>query len=71
MSNQDFNEKYIFKFIDLFADISSFHIAMKELSGECAFVAEWNENCRKTYTVIFSKISPKIFNSDGTPSKIF
>ena len=43
----------------------------KNFGGECVFAAEWDDNCRKTYTANFAKTSPKIFNEDGTPNKYF
>ena len=36
------------KFIDLFAGIGGFHIAMHKLGGECVFASEIDKNAQKT-----------------------
>lgn len=51
------------KFIDLFAGIGGFHLAMHNLGVECVFASEWDEKARKTYEANFMKISPKLFES--------
>lgn len=60
-----------FTFIDLFAGIGGFHIAMHNLGGECVYASEWDENARKTYSFNFHKISPKLFNENKSPNKNF
>jgi DNA (cytosine-5)-methyltransferase 1 len=35
-----------FKFIDLFAGIGSFHIAMHSAGGKCVFASEWDKYAR-------------------------
>lgn len=53
-----------FRFIDLFAGIGGFHIAMESLGGECVFASEIDPFARKTYEYNFNKKNPKLFN-DG------
>lgn len=50
-----------YKFIDLFAGIGGFHLALHNLGAECVFASEWNEHARKTYEQNFASISPKLF----------
>ena len=50
-----------FKFIDLFAGIGGFHIAMKSLGGECVFASEIDVFARKTYEHNFKKSNPDLF----------
>jgi len=51
-----------FKFIDLFAGIGGFHIAMESLGGECVFASEIDPFARKTYEHNFKKSNPTLFN---------
>ena len=52
-----------FKFIDLFAGIGGFHLAMHENRGECVFASEIDEFARATYIENFKNISPHIFDN--------
>jgi len=47
---------YTFKFIDLFAGIGGFRIAMQELGGKCIFTSEWDEQAKKTYEANFGEV---------------
>jgi len=38
-----------FRFIDLFAGIGGFRMAMQSLGGKCVFSSEWDEQAKKTY----------------------
>lgn len=38
-----------FTFIDLFAGIGGFRIALQNLGGKCVFSSEWDEKAQKTY----------------------
>jgi DNA (cytosine-5)-methyltransferase 1 len=50
-----------FRFIDLFAGIGGFHLALHQLGGECVFASEIDEHARTTYEHNFKKISPDLF----------
>lgn len=52
-----------FKFIDLFAGIGGFHLAMHRLGGECVFASEIDTFARQTYQHNFQKISPNLFEN--------
>lgn len=45
-----------FNFIDLFAGIGGFRIAMENLGGKCVFSSEIDVNCQKTYQANFGEI---------------
>lgn len=47
---------YSFKFIDLFAGIGGFRIAMQNAGGKCVYSSEWNEDAQKTYRENFGEI---------------
>ncbi|MFR2509402.1 DNA (cytosine-5-)-methyltransferase [Odoribacter laneus] len=53
----------MFRFIDLFAGIGGFHIAMHKAGGQCVFASEWDKYARITYEANFKKISPELFSS--------
>ena len=65
--SQEFNNNTAlpsFKFIDLFAGIGGFHLAMHQLGGECVFASEIDSHARKTYIHNFNKISPQLFEKN-------
>lgn len=43
------NENSTFTFIDLFAGIGGFRLALQELGGQCVFTSEWDFPAKKTY----------------------
>ena len=59
-----------FTFIDLFAGIGGFHLALHDLGGKCVFINEFNDSARKTYEYNFRKLDPALF-SDKTKGPYF
>jgi DNA (cytosine-5)-methyltransferase 1 len=55
------DKKSEFRFIDLFAGIGGFHIAMHDAGGACVFASEWDKFARTTYEHNFKRISPDLF----------
>lgn len=45
-----------FTFIDLFAGIGGFRIAMQEQKGKCVFSSEWDPYAKKTYEANFGEV---------------
>jgi DNA (cytosine-5)-methyltransferase 1 len=49
-------KEHKFTFIDLFAGIGGFRLAMQNLKGKCVFTSEWDEQAKKTYEVNFGEV---------------
>lgn len=49
-------KNYTFKFIDLFAGIGGFRIAMQNVGGKCVYTSEWNKDAQKTYRENFGEV---------------
>lgn len=47
---------YTFKFIDLFAGIGGFRMALQNIGGKCIFTSEWDKEAQKTYRVNYGEI---------------
>lgn len=45
-----------FTFIDLFAGIGGFRIAMQNLGGKCIYSSEWDRQAQKTYLTNFGEV---------------
>ncbi len=45
-----------FTFIDLFAGIGGFRVALEKLGGKCRFSCEWDKYSRKTYEAWFNEL---------------
>lgn len=49
-------KKYNFQFIDLFAGVGGFRLALQNVGGKCVFTSEWNIAAQKTYQENFGKV---------------
>ena len=52
------------KFIDLFAGIGGFHLALDSLGAKCVFASEIDQSARQTYITNFKSISPELFEDN-------
>ena len=52
-------ENYKFKFIDLFAGIGGFRLALQNIGGKCVYTSEWENAAKKTYRENFGEIPQK------------
>ncbi len=63
-------EDYTFKFIDLFAGIGGFRLAMQNLGGKCVFTSEWDKEAQKTYRANFGEVPFGDITKEETKSYI-
>ncbi|AIG31000.1 DNA cytosine methyltransferase [Flavobacterium psychrophilum] len=49
-------KNYSFKFVDLFAGIGGFRMAMQNLGGKCVFTSEWDKEAQKTYRANYGEV---------------
>lgn len=49
-------ENSTFKFIDLFAGIGGFRLALQNVGGKCVYTSEWENAAKKTYRKNFGEI---------------
>ena len=50
------HHNYKFKFIDLFAGVGGFRLALQNLGGKCVFTSEWDKEAQKTYKANFGEV---------------
>ena len=50
------NQDKKFKFIDLFAGIGGFRIALESYQGECVYTSEWDAQSQITYKANFGDL---------------
>jgi DNA (cytosine-5)-methyltransferase 1 len=63
-------EKPKFTFIDLFAGIGGFRIAMQNLGGKCLFTSEWDKEAQRTYRANFGEVPFGDITKEETKSYI-
>lgn len=63
-------EKPKFTFIDLFAGMGGFRLAMQAQGGECVFSSEWNNYAQKTYFANFGEMPFGDITKDATKKYI-
>lgn len=60
----------LFTFIDLFAGIGGFRLAMQQLGGKCVFTSEWDKAAQKTYAQNFGDVPHGDITQAATKSAI-
>jgi DNA (cytosine-5)-methyltransferase 1 len=63
-------ENYSFKFIDLFAGIGGFRLALQNIGGKCVYTSEWDKAAKKTYRENFGEIPFGDITKDRTKGYI-
>lgn len=63
-------EKPKFTFIDLFAGMGGFRLAMQSQGGKCIFSSEWNQYAQKTYMANFGDVPFGDITKEETKSYI-
>lgn len=48
-------ENHRFNFIDIFAGIGGFRLALQNLGGKCVFTSEWDKEAKRTYKANFGE----------------
>lgn len=59
-----------FKFIDLFAGIGGFRIALQNVGGKCVYTSEWNDAAKITYQANFGEVPFGDITKDVTKNYI-
>lgn len=59
-----------FTFIDLFAGIGGFRMAMQNLGGKCVYSSEWDEQAQKTYLTNYGELPFGDITKESTKSFI-
>lgn len=60
------SKKKPYTFIDLFAGLGGFHLALQQLGCKCVFASELKEDLRKLYQLNFPELDEKYLNGDIT-----
>ena len=63
-------ENHKFTFIDLFAGIGGFRMAMQNLGGKCVFSSEWDSQAQKTYFLNYGEYPFGDITKESTKSFI-
>ncbi|WP_222984201.1 DNA cytosine methyltransferase [Flagellimonas meishanensis] len=64
------SKKPKFKFIDLFAGIGGFRLALQNLGGKCVFTSEWDKYSKITYEANFGEVPFGDITKDETKNYI-
>ena len=60
------SKKKPYTFIDLFAGLGGFHLALQQLGCKCVFASELKEDLRKLYQLNFPELDEKYLKGDIT-----
>lgn len=64
------SQDYKFTFIDLFAGVGGFRMALQNLHGRCEFSSEWNKRAQQTYFANYGEVPAGDITLDETKAKI-